>query len=68
MPILDDLLSKIDKRFSSHQKTAFQGLYLVRSVLVMKYLATVSNQVVKVEGFNEVDLSNVAALKSETHS
>ena len=30
VPILNHLLSELDKRFSPHKKNAFQGLYLVR--------------------------------------
>ena len=47
VPILDHL-SELDTRFSSHQKTAFQGMYLVPSVLVSKSLATISSQVMEV--------------------
>ena len=55
VPILDHLLSKLDKRFSSHQKTAFQGLYLVPSVLVTEDYATVSSVVMKVGELYAVD-------------
>ena len=48
VPILDHLLSELDKWFSSHQKIAFQGFYLVPSVLVAQDLATVSSVVIKV--------------------
>ena len=33
-PLLDHLLVELDKRFNSHQKTAFQSLYVVPSLLV----------------------------------
>ena len=41
--ILDHLLSELDKQFSSHQNSAFVGLYLVPSVLVTEDLASVSS-------------------------
>ena len=34
IPLLDHLLVELGKRFTSHQKTAFQGLYVVPSLLV----------------------------------
>ena len=69
VPILDHLLSELDKRFSSHQKTAFQGPYLVPSVLVTEDLATVSSVVMKVgELYTVVDLPNVSSLSDEIHN
>ena len=68
VPILDHLLSELDKRFSSHQKTAFQGLYLVPSVLVTEDLATVSSVMMKVGQLYAVDLSNISSLSGEIHN
>ena len=47
VPVLDHLADP-DRRFSSHQKTVFQGLYLVPSVLVTIDLETVSSVWMKV--------------------
>ena len=66
--ILDHLLSELDKWFSSHQKTVFQGLYLVPSVLVTEDLATVSSVVMKVGELYAVDLPNVPSLSGEVHN
>ena len=68
VPILDHLLSELDKRFSSHQKTPFQGLYLVPSVLVTEDLATVYSVVVKVGELYAVDLPNVSSHSGEIHN
>ena len=68
VPILGHLLSELDIRFSSHQKTAFQGLYLVPSVLVTEALATVSSMVMKVGELYDVDLPNVTSLSGEIHN
>ena len=48
------------------KKTAFQGLYLVPSVLVTEDLATVSSVVMKVEELYAVDIPNVSSLSGET--
>ena len=56
VPMLDHLRSELDKRFCSHKKTAFQGLYLVPPVLVTEDLATVSRVVMKVGELYAVDL------------
>ena len=66
--MLDHLLAELNTRFSSHQKTALQGLHLVPSLLVKESLATVTNKVLEVGQFYEVDLPSVSALKSEVHS
>ena len=68
VPILDRLHSGIDKWFSSHQKTAFQGLYLGPSMLVTEDLAIVSCVVMKVEELYAVDLPNVSSLSGEIHN
>ena len=68
VPILDHLLSKLDKRFSSYQKNCFQGLYLVPSVLVTEDLATVSSTVIKVGELYDVDLPNESSLSDEVHN
>ena len=68
VPILNHLLSEFDKRFSSHQKTAFQGLYLVPSVLVTEDLSTASSVVMKVGELYAVDLPNMFSLSGEIHN
>ena len=62
VPILDHLLSELDKQFSSHKKTAFQGLCLEPSVLATEDLATVSSVVMKVGELYAVELPNVSSL------
>ena len=49
-------------------KTAFQGLYLVPSVLVTEDFATVSSVVMKVGELCAVDLPNVSSLSGEIHN
>ena len=68
VPIFYHLLSELDKQFSSHEKAAFQGLYLVPSVLVAEDLATVSSVVMKVGELYAVDLPNVSSLSGEIHN
>ena len=65
-PILDHLLSELDKRFSSNQKTTFQGLYLGPSILVTEDLATVSSVVMKVGELYAVP--NMSSLSGEIHN
>ena len=45
--ILVHLLAELVRRFSSHQNTSLQGLYLVPSILVIEDLSTVSRVVMK---------------------
>lgn len=68
IPILDHLLAELDRRFTSHQVTALQGLYLVPSVLVTKDLPTISKVVIEAGEFYATDLPSVYSLKSEIHS
>ena len=68
VPFLDHLLSELDKRFSSHQNTAFQGQYLVPSMLLTENPATVSCLVMKVGKLYSVDLPNVSSLSGEIHN
>ena len=68
VPILDHLLAELARRFSSHQKIALQGLYLVPAVLVTEDLSTVSSVVMKVGELYAVDLPNVSSLSSEIHN
>ena len=68
VPILDHLLAEFDRWFSSHQKTAFQGFYLVPAVLVMEDLASVSDVLIKVGEHYDFDLPNVSSLDGEIHN
>ena len=61
-------LSELDKWFSSYQKSAFQGLYLVPSVLVTNDLATVSSVVMKVGDLYAADLPNMSSPSGKTHN
>ena len=68
VPILYHLLAELARWFSSHQKTALQGLYLVPAVLVTEELSTVSGVVMKVGALYAVDLPNASSLSSEIHN
>ena len=68
VPILDHLHSKLDKRFSSHKKKGFQGLYLVPSVFVQEDHATMSSVVMKEWELYAIDLPNVYTLSSDIHN
>ncbi len=68
VPILDHLLAEFDRRFSLHQRTAFQGFYLVPSVLVKKDLETVSDVLMKVGEYYDLDLPNISSLCGEIHN
>ena len=65
VPILDHLLAELDRRFTSHQKTALQGHYLVPSVLVKEDFQTVSSVVMKVGELYAVDLPDLSSLNAE---
>ena len=43
IPVLDHLISEMNRRFSEHQKTAFLGLNLIPSILVKKPLCEVES-------------------------
>ena len=68
VPILDHHLSGLDKRFSSHKKTAFQGQYLVPLVLVAEDHATMSSEMMKVGDLHAVDLPKESSLSGEIHN
>ncbi len=67
IPIVDHLL-ELDRRFTSHQKTALQGQYLVPSVLVTEDLSTVERASIKVGDLYAVDLPDVSSLSAEIHT
>ena len=68
IPILDHLLTELERRFSTLQKTALQGLYLVPSVLVTEDVEKVTTVVTKVGEQYTVDLPNASSLGSEVHN
>ena len=64
IPLLDHLQVELEKRFSLHQKTAFQGLYLVPSLLVKECFQTVHDVLLKVGELYSGDLPNIYSLRS----
>ena len=68
IPLLDHLQVELEKRFSLHQKTAFQGLYLVPSLLVKECFQMVHDVLLKVGELYSGDLPNISSLRSEVHS
>ena len=68
IPLLDHLLVKLEKRFNSHLKTAFQGLYVAPSLLVKEDFEKVCGVVLKMEEQYSGDLLNISSLRSEIHN
>lgn len=66
IPMLDHILSEIGSRFSSHQKTALLGLYLIPSLLVTKTLEEVTETLKPLEMMYSGDL-NDSNFVSELH-
>ncbi len=56
VPLVDHLLSELERRFTHQQETALQGQYLVLSDLVTESPVTISNTVKKVGEFYSADL------------
>ena len=56
IPLLDHLVSELESRFKSHNQATLQGLYLVPSVLVTKYLEEIAT---KVQQLGEIYLSDL---------
>ena len=67
IPIVDHLLSEMEKRFDHHQQTALQGLYLVPSVLVGKTLEEVKPMIQKLGDLYSSDIPFCTSLLSEFH-
>lgn len=65
IPVLDHLLAELNARFTDHQKTAIQGMYLIPSVMVTEDLSTVSQIVMKAGDFYSADLPDVSSLNCE---
>ena len=57
-PILNHLLSEIESRFNSHQKTALLGLYLISLLLVSKTLKDVTDELRPLEKMYAGDLND----------
>ena len=68
IPLLDHMLSEMDRRFSTHQQTAVTGLYLVPSVLVSKALVEVKSTLSKLGDMYSNDLPYPSSLQSEIHT
>ena len=66
IPILDHLLSEIESRFSSHQKTALLGLYLIPSILINNRLQDVIEKLGPLEKMFSDDL-NDGSFSGELH-
>ena len=67
IPVLDHLISELDTRFSKHQQTALQGLYLVPSVLTTLEVEEISSKVCQLEDMYGDDLPHPSSLRSELH-
>ena len=67
IPVIDHLLSEMERRFDHHQKTALQGLYLVPSVLVGKTLDEVIPTIQQLGDMYNNDLPFFTSLLSEFH-
>ena len=67
IPVLDHLLSELDTRFTTHQQTALQGLYLIPSVLVSKSVYEISPKICQLGQMYECDLPHSSSLLSELH-
>ena len=68
IPLLDHMLSEMDRRFSTHQQTAVTGLYLVPAILVTKTLEEATSTLVKLGDMYSNDLPNPSSLQSEIHT
>ena len=66
IPVLDHLISEMNRRFSEHQKTAFLGLNLILSILVKKPLCEVESVLLPLESTYTSDLQD-DSFKPELH-
>ncbi len=67
IPLLDHLVSGLEARFSSHQQTALQGLFLVLSILTTKTIEEVSPKIKQLGSMYEEDIPFFSSLESELH-
>lgn len=68
IPLLDHMLTEIDRRFSTHQQTAVTGLYLIPSILVNKTLVEVTSKITELGEMYDSDLPSPSSLQSEVHT
>ena len=66
IPVLDHLISEMNRRFSEHQKTALLGLNLIPSILVKKPLCEVESVLLPLESMYTSDLQD-DSFKPELH-
>ena len=66
IPVLDHLISEMNRRFSEHQKTALLGLNLITSILVKKPLCEVESVLLPLESMYTSDLQD-DSFKLELH-
>ena len=58
----------MEARFSKHQQTALNGLYLIPSILTTKSLAEITSKVAEFKDMYGEDLPHSSSLQSEVHS
>ena len=68
IPLLDHMLSEIDRRFSTHQQTAVTGLCLIPFLLVNKTLVEATSTIAKLGEMYDSDLPSPSSLQSEVHT
>ena len=68
IPILDHLLAEMETRFSKHQQTTLNSLYLIPSIITTKSLVETTSQFTELEEMYGEDLPHSSSLQSEVHS
>ena len=68
IPILDHLLAEMETRFSKHQQTAINGIYLIPSIITTKSLGEITSKFTELEEMYGKDLPHSSSLQSEVHS
>jgi hypothetical protein len=67
VPLLDHVLSELNTRFSKHQQTAHQVIFLVPSVLIAKQTEEISPKVRELGNMFQCDLPHPTSLECEFH-
>ena len=67
IPLLDHLISEMDSRFSTHQKTAFFGLSLVPSITVSPSLEDCTTKIQHLAKMYQEDLPSPSCIEGELH-
>ena len=67
IPLLDDLLSEIESRFSTHQQTAFLGLSLVLSIMVSLSLEECTTKIFQLAEMYHENLPSRDCVEGELH-